>query len=335
MRGKTAWIIFAGLLLVGILMLPACSAPASPPQVFHVGILMGAELFESVVDGFKQRMTDYGYIEGENITYTVKQAYGDPNAMRDFAEAFVADNVDLIFTVTNGAALAARRATENTDVPVVFAIVLAPKETGIVDDLRHPGGNLTGVRNPLEIFIGKRLEFLQKINPAYRRVWMPYDPDYPTAPVMLSRVREDAAILGMSLVETPVKNTDDLAAYLQTLPEDEPLPFDAIIIMPDLVVQNSTSWAVIKQFANARKIPIIANTIRQFEDGALFGYFIENNNTGQTAARMAQQILSGISPADLPVETADVFLFVNMNAANALGITIPANILHQADTILR
>ncbi len=335
MYKKTVWTIFAGLLLAGMLILPACTSPAPTPHVFHVGILMGAELFESVVDGFKQQMADYGYIEGENITYTVKQAYGDPDTMRDIADTFVANDVDLILTVTNGAALAARRATENTDIPVVFAIVLAPKETGIVDDLRHPGGNLTGVRNPLEDFIGKRLEFLQKINPAYRRVWTPYDPSYPTAPIMLTRVREDAAILQMPLVETQVKSTDDITAYLQSLPDDKPLPFDAIIIMPDLVVQGGTSWAVIKQFANARKIPIIANTIRQLEDGALFGYFTENRNTGQAAARIAQQILSGVSPADLPVETADVFLFVNVKAANALGITVPTSILHQADTIIR
>ncbi len=335
MRRKAVWIILSGLLAVGMLILPACVAAAPSPQIYRIGILVGAKLFDGVIDGFKQQMADYGYIEGENIQYDIKRAHGDPDAMRAIADKFVADDVDLILTVTNGAALAARRATENTDVPVLFTFVLAPKQTGVVDNLRQPGGNLTGVRNPLEIFIGKRLEFLQKISPAHRRVWTPYDPNYPTEKTILTRLRKDAAILNITLIETPVQNPDDIATYLQTFSDNNPLPFDAIMMMPDLVVQSGNSWTVIKQFATSRKIPIIANTMQQVEDGALFGYFTENTNTGRAAARIAQQILSGVSPANLPVETADVFFIINMRAASALDIIMPPDILHQADTIIR
>ncbi len=64
-------------------------------------------------------------------------------------------------------------------------------------------------------------------------------------------------------------------------------------------------------------------------------YSFRFGESGKQAAGLASQILSGISPSDLPVETAEFFLAINLDTANKIGLEIPNEILQQADTIIR
>jgi putative tryptophan/tyrosine transport system substrate-binding protein len=50
---------------------------------------------------------------------------------------------------------------------------------------------------------------------------------------------------------------------------------------------------------------------------------------------LAGQILKGTKPSDLPVETAESFLRINLKTATAMGLDIPDEFLRQADTVIR
>ncbi len=324
------------LLLISILFsLSACSSNDKDKQeekVYHIGLLSGSDIFNTTIDGFKAKMAEYGYIEGQNITYDFQASGGNAEKMTQISEKFVADKVDLIFSTTNNAALAARAATEGTNIPVIFTFVVAPTKTNVVDDIAHPGGNLTGVLNPLDVFIGKRIEFLLKLNSTATRIWVPYNPIYPTSTIIRDELARVAPALGTELIETQVATPQDVIAALDGYQEP---PFDAIIMFPDLTVQQPESWDAILAYANEHQLAILANTPPQVEAGALFGYFSDNVATGQQAARLADQILKGNAKAgDLPIETAEQFLTVNLKAADALGLNVSNDLLSEADTII-
>jgi putative ABC transport system substrate-binding protein len=71
------------------------------------------------------------------------------------------------------------------------------------------------------------------------------------------------------------------------------------------------------------------------EQGAVVTYTTDFFVIGKQAARLADQTLRGTKPANLPVETAETFLNINLKAAQAIGLDIPDSILRQADTIIR
>ncbi len=334
----TRWTLHFTLLLTMLFALAGCGSDdddKNDKKVFRVGLLSGSDTFNTTMDGFKAQMAEYGYVEGENITYDFQAAAGDAARMAEISEKFVEDKVDLIFLTSNNAALAARTATEGTKVPVVFTFVIAPTKTGVVESISQPGGNLTGVLNPLDVFIGKRVEFLMKMDPAAQRLWVPYNPAYPTVTAVLEELRAVMSVLDIELVETEVATPDDVPVALAAFDDAGDPTFDAIIIFPDLTVQEPVAWNAILDYANEHSLPILANTPPQVEAGALFGYFSDNVLTGKQAARLADQILKGTAAGELPVETAEQFLTVNLKVANTLDLELTDDVLRQATTVIR
>ncbi|MFW9882043.1 MAG: ABC transporter substrate binding protein, partial [Candidatus Thorarchaeota archaeon] len=134
-------------------------------KIYQIGILGGGGSFTDIGEGFMAKMTELGYIEGKNIEYNWQ------DAGFDYATQFVDDKVDLIFTSgSTPAALEAKAATNGTDIPVVFAYA-ATEGSNLINNVREPGGIITGVRYPGHEMMTKRLEILLEIAPDIDRVW--------------------------------------------------------------------------------------------------------------------------------------------------------------------
>lgn len=328
---------FVVALLVLSIILISCTNNngADSTDMVHIGVLSGSPIFDTAIDGFKAEMTELGYVEGENISYEVQSANGDPEAMRTHSEKFVADEVDLLFTTTNGAAIAAREATAESQIPVVFTFVIAPVESGVVDDLREPGGNVTGVRNPLDDYVARRLEVSLQIAPDTKSIWAPHNPQYSTVQTVLVYLEEITASMDVELIASEVNDVSEVSALIEVFKQADELPVDSIFIFPDLLVQRTESWEAILAFANEYDLMILANTPAQVEAGALFSYLTNNEDTGQQAARMAEQILKGANAGDLPVEIAEVSLMLNLKSAIEHGFDVPPEVVAAAQIIIR
>lgn len=316
------------------LLLVACGASDSP-KVYRVGVLSGVDVFNVAVDGFKAKMLELGYVEGENISYDVQMAGGDAEKMQEIAQKFVDDNVDLIFVTTSRASQITRSATENADIPVVFTMVMDPVGGGIVPNLANPSGNVTGIGNPIAFILDKRLEFLRQMAPDTKSIWIPYNPNYPTVNVSLPAIREAASAMGLNLIETKVTSPDAFLAELEMIAKADTLDFDAIHVMPDPVIQHPKSWQALLAFANEHNLPIAANAIGQTKEGALFSYADDNFETGQFAAHLVDEILKGSKPATIPIIFAEPHLVINYKVAQTLGLTIDEGLLNQAAEIIR
>jgi len=326
---RNAWMAFAAVTM----LLSGCGK-APTPKVYHAGIIFSRSGFDDIANGFKTKMTELGYVEGENIVYDLQTVDGDILTAKQISEKFVADQVDLILACGAGGAIAAKTATEGTNIPVVFTY-LSIEGTTLVNSVREPGGNITGVRNPGPEIMDKRVEMLYQVMPQLKRLYIAYQTDYATAPSTLETLRPTVAELGIELVEAHITKTADIAADLAARAQAEDIGIDAILIMPDAISQSMESWTVISQFATEHNVPIVGNTVAQAKQGALFSYSPTFSDNGMHAALLADKILKGSPAGTLPVVTPDAQLFLNYKVAEQLGITIPEGLIKQAVEIIR
>jgi putative ABC transport system substrate-binding protein len=118
-------------------------------------------------------------------------------------------------------------------------------------------------------------------------------------------------------------------AAIENIPEEA----DAIFILPDSLLGTRLDKLI--EIANTRKLPTSGPSNILIEMGALTVYGVREDVTVKQAARLTDRILSGIKPADLPVEIAEFSLAINLKTAEIIGLDISDEVLRQADTIIR
>ena len=276
--------------------------------------------------GFLQNLPKYGYVNGENATI-LKCETKDKAEIEKFIKEMVAQKVDLIFTMTTPATKMAKEITRGTGIPVVF-ILYDAVGSGVVENLLQPGSNLTGVQ--LRGSTPKSLEKLLEIAPAAKHILTPVCFDTGAANRSLEDLRKATEQLGMQLTVSEVKTVDELHAAMDSMPQD----IDAIFIVHTWLV--GTNLKPVIAAAIKRKIPVFSAGHVHFDNGLLFSYGPRNEEAGMQVARLADYVLAhDVPPAEMPVETSDFFLGINMKTATASGIEIPYNMLQQADFISR
>ena len=324
-KSHKAWTLFTFLMIAAV-VLSGCGVSAKP-KTYTIGVINLTPTLEDTLAGFKQGMTDLGYIEGENVTYIYPGPAGSIDKLDEIAQDLVNAKVDLIFSISTPATQAAQRATASHQIAVVFGILTDPVGAGVVSTLAQPGGNITGVTfGPQEV---RRLEWLTKISPSAKRVYVVYDPNDNSAKLALKMVNTTASQLGLEIVAREAANPDEITTALNDFPER----IDAVYLLPDSQTEKKLEDILVA--ANTRHLPTSVANVDRVESGALYSYAMKLEPTGQQAAHLADQILNGIKPADLPVETTEFFLAINLKTAQTIGLTIPDDILSQADTIYR
>ena len=270
-------------------------------------------------------MADVDYIEGENVTYVYDGPTGSVDALGPAAQKLMEEDLDLIFSLTTPATLAAKQAVEGTDIPVVFVPVYDPVASGVVESLVRPGGNLTGVRGGGHL--AKMLELLGRIAPT-TTCFVPHNPADNSSVQGLAELRQAADALGVELVTPEVRTSEELTAALGAIPPE----VDAMLVLPGGFF--SVHMPQIGAASIERKLPLASGPIGP-ETRVLMTYGADIGLMGEQASLLAKKILDGGAPAELPVETADFLLGVNLQTAKAIGIEISDDILQQADTIIR
>lgn len=312
------------VLLFVVTLLASCGKPQ--PKTFTIGVVNFSPPLDAVVEGFKVGMAELGYVEGENVTYVYEGVVTSIEALDPAVQNLRAADVDLILSLTTPATLVTRQAVEGTDVPVVFAGVNDPVASGLVKSLREAGGNLTGIQAGGSI--AKGLEWLLAIAPDTTSLFVPYNPDDAASVQAMVALSEAAATLGVELLIVEVRTPDELAAALDAIPESA----DAMFVPSSGFLSARLTQVV--ETAILHKLPL-ASMSPWCKEGVLMSYGFGYYQTGEQASRLADKILQGTPPADLPVETADFFLVINLQTAQAIGLDIPDDILQQADEIIR
>ena len=318
-RKVFCWVVFISLFFT------ACPQD-KPPKPFTIGIVNYVSILNPVIEGFKAGMNELGYTEGKDVIY-IDNGVVLPDSQTVDAEIkqLLAHDIDLLFPIGTLATLRAKHAVEGRKMAVVFGAVPRPVEEGIVESISNPGGSLTGVQVGTQM--SKALEWLLTIVPEADRVYVPYNPDDEVSRSFLARLDDAASQMGIELMLDEVHSVEDTVAAIQSLPGD----VNAIFRIPSPTLDSRNDE--LSQAAIARGLPMGASL--PLDEAILFTLAVDLFDVGKQTARLAHQIRQGEKPADLPVETSEFFLIINLKTADAIGLDIPDDILLQADTIIR
>jgi putative tryptophan/tyrosine transport system substrate-binding protein len=272
--------------------------------------------------------TFLGYIEGKNVRFEYRYAKGNNERLPELANDLVGLNVDVILTWGTDAVLAAEQAT--TTIPIVMGVVGDPLGIGIVTNLAHPGGNITGCSLDSAELEAKRLQLLKELVPGLSRVAILFNPTNHYMPLALQSARKGAQLLHLSLAVYKVYDTTTLDAAFATLTKDRP---DAFLVPADTFLASQRGR--IAQFAIENKLPS-AYTFREYiEAGGLLAYTPNYKDLFRRAASYVDKILKGAKPGELPIQQPRGFhLFINLKTARALGLTVPRRLIAGATEVI-
>ena len=332
-HGKTymIWKLVSAF-MVFTLLLSGCGAQET--KVYRVGILSGLDFVADTADGFKEGMAELGYIEGENIVYDVQKTNFDMEAYRSILNKFVEDDVDLIVSFPTEATIEAKAATEGTDIPVVFSFSLV-EGMNIIDSVREPGGNITGVRYPGPDFAVQRLEVLLELVPSAKNIWVPYQRGYPIVPPQLELLHDVAKSTGVSLIEFPADDAAELKAEFDRLAQSGDIGIDAILMVVEPLTVTPDNYVVVAQFAHENNIPFGGAYSPAGDLANIFGVDVISFNAGKVAAPLADKVLKGTPAGTIPVASSEPFLTIDYGMAQKFGLTVPEGLLKRADNIIR
>ncbi|PLX48615.1 MAG: ABC transporter [Desulfobulbaceae bacterium] len=299
-----------------------CSRTTEEEKTYSIGVINFSKAAEPAFHGFRQGMTERGYREGLNIRYLYQGHLTDKDKLLAEAARLLAAEVDLIFAMTTPASLAAKKVTAGTAIPVVFGPVSNPVASGLVTNLKEPGGNLTGITFSQQE--PKRLEFFKNTLPSIKRICVPYNSKDLSPTRNLETLAEAAAKLAVELVPVSLHTNAEIDAFLA----DFPAGFDAIYLPTDsLIASRVNDFAAL---AIARKLPLATPHKEGVAAGGLLSYGFSTFAVGRQAAHLADQILRGTRPANLPVEVTEFSPTINLATARKIGVTIPDTALRQA-----
>jgi putative tryptophan/tyrosine transport system substrate-binding protein len=214
--------------------------------------------------------------------------------------------------------------------PVVFAFVPDPVGQGLVASLAHPGGNFTGITYSDPTLGGKRLDLLLDALPGMQRVAVIWGRGLSEAGAIVDAIRLAAQARGVAVFSRELAGVEDL---LPAVAEAEASGAQALVVISDNVMFGHRKE--IAELALSHHLPSMHSFSPEVEDGGLMSYGPELEESYRRAAALADRILRGRSPADLPVEEPTRFAFViNLKTANALGLTLPPALLARADEVI-
>jgi putative ABC transport system substrate-binding protein len=334
MHKKTKFLISSLLLITAAVCISLSSCSGKKQKVYHVGILTDYSPFMVIADGFKSSMVELGYIEGKNIVYDIQIKHLDPEGQKTAVQQFIKDKVDLIFTFPTEASVIAYKLTQGTGIPVLFAYCGVEGNISI-ESVRHPGGNITGVRYPGPDNVVKHLELMLEIKPKTKRIWATYNPNYPTTVAMLEALRKAVSSYNIELLEAPNQTIEEVEADLQTLGASGKVNIDAILLLPEGLSQSPDVSKLIIEFATKHNIPVGGGVPFTLDWGAIFCFLPDEVETGKLAALSAQKIFNGIPAGTIPLITPENYLWLNYKAIQGLGLTASEGLLRQAKEIIR
>lgn len=264
----------------------------------------------------------------DKVALDVRAADWSHERLQQIARELVAAQPDAIIAVTNVAGFAAKEATKR--VPIVVTGMHASVETGLVDSLARPGGNVTGVETLAPELDAKRMQLLREVAPRSTRLGVVYNSEDPGARFHLKAVREAAKVLRFEIDAMAVTSPSD---FDRVLGGDRMSQVDAVMTFTDRL--TGLNWPRIGAFGHKHRLPTVCEFKFLAQAGCLVTYGPPIDDLFNKAAAQADRILKGTKPADMPVERVTRFeLVINQRTARALGITIPHTLLVRADEVI-
>jgi putative tryptophan/tyrosine transport system substrate-binding protein len=303
------------MLMLGGAMTAARTLRVQQKAVPVVGFLgvASAGPFATLLTAFQQGLNETGYVEGKNVVIEYRWAEGRYDRLPVLAADLVGRRVDVIATGGGTVStLAAKNATST--IPIVFAGNDDPVGNRLVASLSRPGGNVTGFSIFSFDLVSKRVELLSELVPQAGVVALLVDPINSNAERIIGDAQEAARAKGLRLHILKAATESEIDAAVASLVQ---LHAGALIVS-GFFSRREPLVALAVRYA----VPAMYDWRESVAAGGLVSYGASLASVYRKTGAYIGQILSGASPADLPVQQPTKFeLVINLQTAKALGLT--------------
>ena len=276
---------------------------------------------------FEQTLQELGWAMGRDLKIETRDVGSDVDRVRHYAVELVALAPDLIFCVGSQPVAAMQQATST--IPIVFMNATDPVGAGVVQNMAHPGGNITGFTNFEYSMSGKWAELLKQIAPQATRALVLRDASSAAGIGQFAVVRSVAQTLGIELTPSNVRDTDEIERNVAAF------------------ARSGSGGVIVTATGSAAHRELIINLVARYKlptvypyryfavDGGLIAYGPNTYEPVRRAAGYVDRILKGEKPADMPVQAPNKYeLVINLKTAKALGLTMPQSLLATADEVI-
>jgi putative ABC transport system substrate-binding protein len=324
LRRQAAAVLAAAAMLA--LVAGASAVSAADQVVVAVTAIEDHPALVACRNGIRDALKAAGYVEGKNLKFVYESAKGDPAAADRIARKFAQSKPAVIVPISTPSALAVVRAAIGT--PVVFAAVTDPLGARLVRDMHEPGGNVTGVSDLSPV--RAHFDLIQAITPGARKIGVLFNPAESNSHTLVYLMKKTAMGVNMTVVEAPARNAAEVPAAAQGLVSKA----DVIFVPTDNTVASMIDSVVKVGVENG--MPVYAGDIDAVKHGAIAAIGLDYYNLGRQTGNIVVRILKGENPGRIPVTVAEqTNLYVNPTAAAEMGLTIPENVVSQADEVVK
>ena len=304
----------------------ADNAGDTETKTYTVGITQIAQhaSLDNCREGFIQGLADAGLVEGENLEIIYQNANNDTNIATSIAQQFVSQKVDLMGAIATPSAMACYAAGRDAGIPLIFCAVSDPVAAQLVPAMGQAGNGVTGVSDLIPVT--KQLDLVKAILPEAAKIGILYNTSEPNSETQISLYKENSADYGVEIVTIGVTAANEIPLAAERMAAQ----VDCIVNLTDnLIVEN---LPVVIATANGAGIPVFGSEEEQVKNGCLASEGLDYVALGRQTGAMAARVLLGEDISTIGSEyVEDSKLTVNQSVADALGITIPAELAERAE----
>jgi putative tryptophan/tyrosine transport system substrate-binding protein len=276
-----------------------------------------------------QGLNELGYVEGSNVEFVWRFADGKFERLPALASELAGLSVDVVMPATPPAIRAAKSASGG--IPIVFPLGSDPVETGLVESLDRPGGNITGMATMSPRHCRPRLELVREIIPKAQCVALIYHSANAALELQVQATQAAARDLGLDLIVLKFSTAEEIDRTFEVartkgaealLPTSDPMALDNAKKIGALSIQH--------------RVPVISPFQEITEAGGVVGYGPDLSTLFRRSAAVIDQILKGAKPGDIPIGEPQKFdLSVNLISARLLNLKIPSSLSSRATFLVQ
>ena len=311
-----------------VLLLAMVQGALAAPVVISVNQFVEHPALDAVLKGLQD------YLKEKNVTveYKIHNAQANMGTATQIAQQMVGEKADLLVAIATPSAQACAQALAKAPAemkrPFLFTAVTDPVSAGLVKDLQKPGGDITGVSDLLPL--DEHMKMVMTFKPDIKKLGLLYNAGEANSKMVVAGIKELSGTMGFEVVEATAAKTADVFSAAKSLVGR----VDAIFIPTDNTIVSALE-SVLKVGVENR-LPVFAADVDSVARGAVAAMGFDYYKHGYQTGAMAERILGGAKPADIPVEfQKELQLDINLKYAELMGVTPPAELLQKATKVHR
>ena len=282
------------------------------------------------LDAVLRGMQDYLKEKKVDVTYSVHNAQANMGTATQIAQQMIGEKADLLVAIATPSAQscvqALAKAPADLRRPFLFTAVTDPVAAGLVGDLQKPGAGITGVSDLLPV--EEHLRMVLAYTGGIKKLGVLYNAGEANSKATVASIKALSDKLGFELVEATAGKTADVHQAVKSLVGR----VDAVFIPTDNTIVAALESVIKVGVQN--KLPIFAADVDSVKRGAVAAMGFDYYQHGKQTGAMAERILNGEKPENLPVEfQKELQLHINAGYSRQMGLEPSAAMLQKATQV--